>query len=733
MYCSRAEPPQCGPQRTCPLRSPCSGRSLSAHPVPRVRTPSEGRGNGGPEAEVLHGRRVPDPFRWLEAPDSPATRAWLAEREREFAEAVRRWPLRGWLYSEIRDLVADDLWSPPQWRGRTAFATLRTAGAEHPRLLVLSEGVRRVLFDTAALDPGGGTTLDAWEPSPDGALVAVQTSRGGVERGELRIIDTATGRTVEEPIRGVRYSHVAWLPGTGTPAFYYVRRDDTDGRRGVWLHRLAVTEPARAAAADDVLVHACAAARTVPGVRVRRGRWLIVTESHGTGHRNDVWLADLAAGPVEAPPLRPVQVGADAENDADIGPDDLLYIRTTWGAPRRRVCVADPAAPGVEHWREVVPEAPDATLDGFALAGGSGAGSTEVLVSRTRLGLSELSAHGADRTRALPLPGEGMVTDLQSHDDGTVSLCYADVATQQVVLTWRPGRARPRRWQRAAPGNAGAAVPGRTDSPVPRRVLTGVSADGTPVPVTVFSRTGFDDAGPTILHGYGGFGRPRQFGFSATVLAWLNAGGRYAVAHVRGGGDAGRAWHLQGSGRGKVRAVRDLIAAGESLARAGVCARNQLCLSGGSAGGLLVLAAAMLRPDLCAAVIASAPLADMARFERLGLGAMWTREFGSAADPGDFAALMAYSPYHAALAAPGTGGPAVLLTGFHGDTRTDAAHPRKMCAALRGAGRPAEQALLRYEHGVGHGPRSVSRAIDLAADAHAFAAAWTGLAPGPGP
>ncbi len=236
----------------------------------------------------------------------------------------------------------------------------------------------------------------------------------------------------------------------------------------------------------------------------------------------------------------------------------------------------------------------------------------------------------------------------------------------------------------------------------------------------------WEEPAPTILHAYGGFGRPRQFGFSATVLAWLLAGGRYAVAHVRGGGDSGREWHLRGARRNKIRSVQDLIAAGDALVADGYCTRGRLCLSGGSAGGLLVLAAATLRPDLCSAVIASAPLADMARFERLGLGAMWIREFGTAADPGDFAALMSYSPYHRALDGHGHHYPAVLLTGFHGDTRTDAAHPRKMCAALQAAGAPA---LLRYEHDVGHGPRAVSRAIDLAADAHAFAAARTGLSP----
>ncbi|MFC4565400.1 prolyl oligopeptidase family serine peptidase [Nocardiopsis mangrovi] len=666
--------------------------------------------------DTLHGRVVADPFRWLEAPDSAATRRWLGDRSREFARAAAGWPLRGALASDIRHLVAADLWSPPVRRGGTVFATRRPAGADHPVLVTVDGARARVVFDPAVFDPTGRTTLDAWEPSSDGRCVAVQTSTGGTERGALRVLATDSGLPVEEPIPGVRYSHVAWLGGDPA-SFYYVRRDDGDGRRGVWLHRVSRGRPPR----TDVFVRACRGPRTVPGVRVLRDRWLLVTESHGTGHRNDLWIADLRAGDPAAPSWRTVQEGVDAETDADIGPDGVLYLRTTLGAPRRRICAADPAAPSPAGWREAVAEDPGATLDGFAAAGHPG--SAELLVVRTRLGISELTAHdpaGGSAPRSIALPGEGMVTRLESGADGAAHFCYADVATQQTVHLLPPGGGRPRPW----PG--GGSSPAAR--PVRRRTTACRSADGTRVPVTVF---GPDGPGPTILHAYGGFGRPRQFGFSATVLAWLRAGGRYAVAHVRGGGDAGRDWHLRGARRNKIRAVQDLVAAADTLVAEGACSRAQLCLSGGSAGGLLVLAAAVLRPDVAGSVIASAPLADMARFERLGLGPMWTREFGTAADPGDFAALMAYSPYHAALEGRGRSYPAVLLTGFHGDTRTDAAHPRKMCAALQAAAAPGgAPVLLRYEHDVGHGPRAVTKAIELAADAHAFAAARTGLAPG---
>ncbi|MEY9211245.1 S9 family peptidase [Thermobifida halotolerans] len=657
---------------------------------------------------------VPDPYRWLERNDSPRSARWLAERDAEFRAAAAAWPLRHALAADIRSLLSATQWSPPVRRGGLLFATRRDGGDEHPRLVAVDpSGRERVLFDPAAHDPSGATTLDAWEPSPDGRLVAVQTSSGGVERGALRVLSTATGEDVEPAVTGVRYAHVAWLPARCGPAFYFVRRDDTDGRRGVWLHRVG--------GGADTLVHPCHAARTVPGVRLRRDRWLLVTESHGTGHSNDLWLADLAASPPEAPLLRPVHVGRDIESEADVGPDGLLYLRTTHGAPLRRVCAADPAAPTPEHWREAVPEDPEAPLDGFAVAGTAEA--VRVVCSRIRLGISELRVHspgGARPARAVPLPGEGMVTQVTAEPDGTVHFCYADVATPLTVFEYRLDGV-PEPWPPSA-----APAPRRPR--IERRALECVSSDGVRVPVTLFAAPGAPP-GPTVLHVYGGFGRPRQFGFSATVLAWLRAGGRYAVAHVRGGGDLGRAWHLAGAGRHKVRAVRDLVAAADFLVAAGECAREELCLSGGSTGGLLVLAAVARRPDLCGAVIASAPLADMVRFQKLGLGSMWTREFGTVADPDDFAALLDYSPYHRVLRSSPAPYPAVLLTGFDGDTRTDAAHPRKMCAALLERATGPAPVLLRYERGVGHGPRAVTRAIELAADAHAFAAAQTGLSP----
>lgn len=698
-------------------------------PLNHVKVPTRGAHGAAlsPDREsavdTLHGRPVADPYRWLESADSSATLGWLAERDREFDREAEHWPLREHLSERIQDLVDTDLWSAPRHRPGRLFATVRRAGDEHPRVVVLEPdgtGGEQVVFDPVQQDPSGRTTLDSWEPDPTGRLIAVQTSSGGVERGELRVLCVRTGAQVGPAVHGVRYSHVAWLPGReSSPSFYYVRRDAEHGTRGVWLRRVVC--------GTEALVHTCTAPGTVPGVRVLGERRLLVTESHGTGHRTDLWIADLHGARPDRPRLSPVQVGVEAETEARLGPDGLLYLRTTLDAPLRRVCVTDPDEPWVEHWREVIPEDPGATLDAFVACPGP-----SLLVVRTRLGISEARVHEAATGRPLytvALPGEGMVTAPEATADGTVFLGYADVAAQQRVLALAPGAQEPRPW----PPHTATGAPAPA---VRRSVMWCRSADGTEVPVTVFDPPGTNAApGPTILHAYGGFGRPRQFGFSATVLAWLLSGGRYAVAHVRGGGDAGRAWHLRGARRNKPRAVEDLVAAADTLVERGLCARSQLCLSGGSAGGLLVLAAAMSRSRVCGSVIASAPLADMVRFERLGLGRMWTREFGTVADPEDFTALLSYSPYHRALAPerrhPDTDLPRVLLTGFDGDTRTDAAHPRKMCAALLGGGNGLDRppALLRYERDVGHGPRAVSRAVALAADAHAFAAHETGLPP----
>jgi prolyl oligopeptidase len=233
---------------------------------------------------------------------------------------------------------------------------------------------------------------------------------------------------------------------------------------------------------------------------------------------------------------------------------------------------------------------------------------------------------------------------------------------------------------------------------------------------------------PTILYGYGGFGISMQPGYAASVLAWVERGGVYAIASLRGGGDEGEQWHRTGMRADKQNVFDDFHAAAEWLIADGWTTREQLAISGGSNGGLLVGAALTQRPDLYAAVACSAPLLDMIRYERFGLGETWNDEYGTAADPEEFGWLLSYSPYHHVR--DGVRYPPVLFTIFDSDTRVDPLHARKMCAALQHATSapwPDRPILLRRESDVGHSARSVSRSASLAADTLAFLGRYTGL------
>jgi prolyl oligopeptidase len=226
---------------------------------------------------------------------------------------------------------------------------------------------------------------------------------------------------------------------------------------------------------------------------------------------------------------------------------------------------------------------------------------------------------------------------------------------------------------------------------------------------------------PTVLYGYGGFQVSQVPAYSATVAAWVERGGVWAVACIRGGSEEGEAWHRDGMREHKQHCFDDFIAAGETLTAGEWTDRDHLGIYGGSNGGLLVGATLTQRPDLMRAVVCSAPLLDMVRYERFGLGRTWNDEYGTAADPTEFGWLLSYSPYHRVTA--GTAYPAVLFTVFDNDTRVDPLHARKLCAALQWAtSRPPADApiLLRREENVGHGGRSVSRTIGLAADVLAF-------------
>ncbi len=697
--------------------------------------------------EVLHGHAVRDPYRWLEDAGSGETAAWSAAQDElyaRFREAAGRraagTPFApGTLEARLRRLLGAGSVGVPVWRGERHFLTRRDPAAEHATVLVVEPDPahpgtprERVLVDPMALDPAGTTTLDAWQPSKEGHLLAYQVSTGGTEESVLRVLDVATGEVVDGPIDRARYSPVAWLPGG--EAFYYVRRlapelvppDERQFHRRVWRHRVGTD-----AATDVEVFGAGRDLASYYGVQVSRdGRWLLVSASVGTAPRTDVWIADLQAGPEQ---LREVAVGQDAEVDAWLGRDGALYLRTDLDAPRGRLVVTSPDDPGPATWRTLIAEDPQAVLEDVAILDGGGAASTptEIVASWRRHAVSELTRHDPTTGRRLtdvPLPGLGSVSGLVTRPDGgpQVWFSYTDHVTLPTVHRLVDGDVAV--W--ATPPGAAPDVP----DVVVRRV-TAASADGTVVRALVVTRRdAVDPTGrplvpaPTVLYGYGGFQISLEPAYSAATLAWVESGGVWVVANLRGGGEEGESWHRDGERGVKQHVFDDFHAVAGMLVADGWTTAGRLACWGGSNGGLLVGAAVTQRPDLFAAAVCSAPLLDMVRYQRFGLGRTWSDEYGDAADPEELAWLLGYSPYHHVV--PGTAYPATLFTVFEGDTRVDPLHARKMAAALQAAtsAPPDERpVLVRRETGVGHGGRALSRTVALTAEQLRFVADRTGL------
>jgi prolyl oligopeptidase len=682
--------------------------------------------------EDLFGYRVADPYRWLEDADSAQTRDWLAAEETLWEGYRDGLPRREEFAARVGELLRVGSVGLPAWRGTRQFYTRRDPDQEHAVLYVAedeSAGVERALIDPVAVDPSGRTTLDAWQPDKEGRLLAYQLSHGGDEESLLWVIDVATGELVDGPIDRCRYSGVAWLPGG--KAFYYTRRlapDLVPAGESMYHRRVYLHVVGTSAETDTEIFGAAQDKTSYFGVSVSLdGRWLIISTSVGTAPREDIWIADLAACDPAAPVLVALMVGLDAQAGPRVGRDAKLYLWTDLDAPRGRICVTDPSAPGPEGWRDLIPEDPSAVLRSYAILDGAELARPVLVLSWTRHAISEVTVHDlgtGERLDSLGLPGIGTVGGIGGRPEGghEAWFGYTDYTTPPVILRYDASTGTLDTWAES-PGGV-ARPPAVTASQV-----TYHSADGTAVRMVVIEPAG---EGSTrsgerscILYGYGGFDISQTPGYSANILAWVEAGGVYAVAGLRGGGEEGEEWHRAGMLGRKQNVFDDFHAAAKYLIAEGITAPSRLAVWGGSNGGLLVGAAVTQRPDLFSAAVCSAPLLDMVRYELFKIGATWNVEYGSASNPEELGWLLGYSPYHRVR--DGVAYPAVLITVFTNDSRVDPLHGYKMTAALQHASASGRPVLLRAEGQVGHSQRAVSLTAALSGDCLAFVARETGL------
>jgi prolyl oligopeptidase len=608
------------------------------------------------------------------------------------------------------------------------FLAEQLRGDEQRRLLVVdSEGNRRVLVDPVEIDPSGHTGLYAWWPSREGERVAVQMEVAEQPGSDIMVLDVRTGEAVDGPLPRARNTSLAWLPGGD--AFYYVSRvpdeelapGDMRLQRRVRLHRIG--SPWQT---DTVVLGGDDAPDHYYGLTVSAdGRCLAITAMVGPASHNDVLVADLIDP--EAPHFIKVVDGRTIR--ARVLPrflaDNSLLLVTDYQAPCGRICTAhrhdtDPAA-----WRELVAEDPQAPLDECVVLDDPALPRPLLLVARARHGISALTLHDLASGRPLtdlPLPGTGVVSSLRTNTPHGhhAWFSYCDTTTPPTIYRYDATSGKTER-------ETGATTAGHTPE-IRSHSVHYHADDGTEVTLFLFTPAEeHQGPRPTLLYGYGSFGMPMRPWFFPMAAAWVGAGGTYAVACVRGGGEEGQSWHDAGRGPHKHRAISDFNDAATWLINTGRTTRDQLVIFGQSAGGLLVTAAATQRPDLYAAVIAEGPLCDMVRYEHFGLGCTWADEFGTASQPEQLQWLLTYSPYH--NIAHGAPYPAFLLTGAVTDLQTGEAHVTKMCAALQYATGGDRPILMRREPGTAHAASPASKERDLTADILAFAGKYASLSP----
>jgi len=682
-----------------------------------------------PIAEDIHGTRIIDNYRWLEDGKSPETQKWVEEEMAYTRAVLDPLPGRDAIHKRLTELLSIGSITPPQIAGKYYFYTKREGMQNQPVLYVRDSltGPDRVLLDANQLAADGTIALDWFQPSDNGRYVAYGTSPSGSEMSTLHIIETKTGAMLPDTIERTRAASVAWLHDNR--GFYYTRYpkagDVPAGQemynRHVFYHELG-DDPIH----DDLIFGEGRDPEDWPSVLLSNdGNWLLIQVSEGWT-KSELYLMDVKKG---TPPTR-VTTGKNFLYGGEVY-DGRLYITTNEDAPRYRVFVADAGDYDREHWKEIIPQT-DAVLQGAAVYGGKLFAQYEQNAS-SQLKLFDLDGH---KLNDLPLPAIGTVFGVAGlWDRKEIFVGFHSFTTPPTILrfdlTWHDEMVPHHGEQVIALFTFKVTEWFKVEAPsidpagyeVKQEWFN--SKDGTRVPMFVVHKKGVAKNGknPTMLTAYGGFNVSLTPTFSRTAYLWMEHGGIYAVANLRGGAEFGEDWHRAGMLDKKQNVFDDMIAAAEHLIAEKYTDKNHLAIQGGSNGGLLMGAMITQRPDLFRAVVCQVPLLDMLHYQDFQIAKLWIPEYGSAENAEQFKWLYAYSPYHHVK--PGTEYPAILFMTADTDTRVDPMHAKKMAAEMQAEAKngasKTRPILLRIESKAGHGAgKPVTKQIEEFTDVYSF-------------
>ena len=692
-----------------------SARPLAAAPA-RAKAPAAER---RPEYDVYFDTTVQDDYQWLENWGDPTTRAWVEAQNARTREVLDFIPGR----LPIRDRVATLTRSlSPRYfglvqRGGTIFALKDQPPKNQPMLVVLGSldnlATERVLVDPNAIDASGGTTIDFFKPSLDGRRVAVSLSKGGSESGEVHLYEAASGREFPDVLPrvngGTAGGDVAW---TADESGLWYTRYPAPGERAaeeqyfyqqVWFHRVG------APADSDTYVMG----KDLPKIaeiffeQSEDGRYLLIGVRNGDGGEIGWWLRD-ADGRIE--PLAGFQ---DRIVDAEFGEQDLFLVSRS-GNLNGQVVRVPLDWPSLSNARTLVP--PGATAIEEIHMSGELLCVKDVVGGPNELRLFRLDGRELDKPTLPPMVSIS----------GFVHLSGNDFAVEVESYT-EPSRWM--RWNKSSGSFVPTALVMRSPanfSGIEVRREFAVSKDGTKVPISILAKKGavLDGRSPMLLYGYGGYGISMGPDFDATRMLWLEQGGLYAVANIRGGREYGDAWHEAGKLTRKQNVFDDFAACAQALVDRKYTSPDRLVIQGGSNGGLLMGAVMTQHPSLFRAVVSEVGVYDMLRVELTPNGLFNTTEYGTVKDTTQFKALHAYSPYHHVQ--DGTTYPATLLMTGVNDPRVTPGNSFKFAARLQASGTP-RPVLLRTSMTTGHIGTPLNARNEEYADIYSFVFSQLGL------
>lgn len=687
------------------------------------------------------GEKVADPYRWLEndVRSDPKVAEWVQQQNAVTQGYLSTLPQRGWFAQRIKSLMDYERFGLPQKAGANYFY-MRNSGLQNQSQLFVRQGLNgaaRMLIDPNAWAKDGATALADWEPSDNGRLLAYSVQDGGSDWRTIRLLDVATGKVLNDEIKWAKFTGISWVGNSG---FLYSRFPQPEKgqefqslntNQAVYFHKIGTPQSA------DRMVYATPdRPKLGHGAEVTHdGRWMVITSAEGTDSKYELTLIRIAGGKWGKP--QTLVKGLDHDWRLIEGMGDTLYFITNKDAPRLKVVRVDLSRRDL--YRAACPE--PAKPDDVCM--------------EPRVTFEDLIPERAETLERAQIVGNRLILNYLRDASSTAEVVSLDgKPVRQITLNaigtatgfgGRPGD--PETFYTFSSFNQPGAIyrfdsntgqstvfarPKLTFNPddyqIEQRFFA--SKDGTKVPMFIVRKKGLaleGKAAPTLLYGYGGFDVSLTPGFSAVRMAWLEAGGVYVMANLRGGGEYGKAWHDAGRLGNKQNVFDDFIAAGEFLIAQGITPKGGLAVQGGSNGGLLVGAVVNQRPDLFAAGNAAVGVMDMLRFDKFTAGRYWVDDYGHPGKEADWRVLRAYSPYHNIRT--GVDYPAMLVTTADTDDRVVPGHSFKYTAALQAANPGGKPHLIRIETRAGHGAgKPTDKVVAENSDILAFLAQWTGLA-----